>query len=241
MKKKWLPILAFLTLLVFTCLHFVERTEAAKAINEPTKGQMQQKSCTTCHADLASLLPKTHPPVKGEALSVCLGCHDPGERGKAEPNKFAARLHLAHLKGQVKADCFVCHTWKPGKSFGLVGVRESYGAPLKEDMDLMKQMFTSAAESDYLDARHVAKDVTCAGCHGKDLPKADDTVENPKCLACHGPAEELAAKTAPKVFPDRNPHQSHLGEINCTVCHSGHAASKVYCLQCHPKFEMKFK
>lgn len=234
MKKIWLPILVFLTLLGLVCLPFIERTEAAKK-------ELAQKSCTACHADFASLLPKTHPPVKGDTLNACMECHAPGERGKAEPNKFAARLHLAHLKGQVKADCLVCHSWQPDKSFGLVGIPKSYGAPSQEDMDLMKQMFTSAAESVYLDARHVSKDVTCAGCHGKDLPKAGNTVENPQCLECHGPVDKLVAKTAPKDFPDRNPHESHLGEIGCTVCHSGHAESKVYCLGCHPKFEMKFK
>jgi hypothetical protein len=51
--------------------------------------------------------------------------------------------------------------------------------------------------------------------------------------------EELAKKTEPKDFPDRNPHKSHLGEIACTVCHRAHAESKVYCLGCHQKFEMK--
>ncbi|HOD76591.1 MAG TPA: carboxyl transferase domain-containing protein, partial [Syntrophorhabdaceae bacterium] len=54
-----------------------------------------------------------------------------------------------------------------------------------------------------------------------------------------GDPEKLAAKTEPKDFPDRNPHKSHLGTINCTVCHKAHAASKTYCLECHKNFNMK--
>jgi len=63
-------------------------------------------------------------------------------------------------------------------------------------------------------------------------------VENQRCLECHGPMEKLAQKSAPKDFPDRNPHKSHLGEIACTVCHKGHQASTVYCLDCHRNFKM---
>jgi len=241
MKRTWLTLLIFPLFIAVFSIPLIERTEAAKAKTEIGKAAEQQTSCTVCHADFSTKLPQTHPPVKGNTLSACLECHAAEDRGKAEPNKFAARLHLSHVKGKVKADCMVCHTWQPDKSFGLVGAKESYGAPSKEEMDLMKQMFTSAAESVYLDARHVSKDITCDGCHGKDLPKAGDTVENPKCLECHGPADKLIAKTAPKDFPDRNPHESHLGEIGCTVCHAGHTESKIYCLECHPKFGMRFK
>jgi hypothetical protein len=240
MKKNSLPGLIFFLLLGLIFLS-LERTEAAQSIKGKAKAETRALTCSSCHTDFASLLPPTHPPIKGVTLSACLACHAQGERGKAEPDKFSARLHLAHLKGKIKADCFICHTWKPGKRFGLIGAKESYGAPSEEDMNLMKQLFGSAAESGYLDARHLSKDITCGGCHGKGLPQSGDTVENVRCLECHGPAEELAAKTAPQVFPDRNPHKSHLGEIACTVCHHSHTESKVYCLECHPKFEMHFK
>jgi len=107
-------------------------------------------------------------------------------------------------------------------------------------MALIKDIFTSAVESNYLDARHLSKNITCAACHNKDI-LGEAAMENKKCLGCHGPLEKLIDTTAPKDFPDRNPHKSHLGEINCAVCHAVHAESKVYCLECHPKFEMKLK
>jgi hypothetical protein len=98
-----------------------------------------------------------------------------------------------------------------------------------------------AASSGCLYSLHAKANIVCAGCHGKDLPKAGDTVENARCLECHGPADQLARKTEPKDFKDRNPHESHLGNIACTVCHKGHAESRVYCLECHKEFDMKIK
>ncbi len=81
--------------------------------------------------------------------------------------------------------------------------------------------------------------VNCAGCHGKGTPQLDSTVENPRCLECHGTMEKLAKNSEPKDFPDRNPHKSHLGDIACTVCHKEHGTSIVYCLDCHRNFNMK--
>lgn len=159
--------------------------------------------------------------------------------GKAAPNAFSAGLHRAHQGPKYKVDCTICHTWVLGKSFGLLGQKELWGKLTKEDMGVMKKMFASWADSPYLDSLHAKKNVTCIGCHGKDLAKEGDTVESDRCLLCHGPLDKLQAKTAPKDFPDRNPHKSHLGDIACTVCHHAHAASTVYCLGCHGKFQMK--
>jgi hypothetical protein len=92
-------------------------------------------------------------------------------------------------------------------------------------MDQTKKVFSSWASSKYLDAHHGKKNVTCAGCHEK-LPETGDSVENDRCLTCHGDMEKLAKKTEPKDFPDRNPHKAH-------------AASKTYCLECHKNFNMK--
>jgi len=108
-------------------------------------------------------------------------------------------------------------------------------------MALMKEIFSSWAGSNFMDNFHARAGIACTQCHGKELPKADDTVENSRCLNCHGSLDQLAKKTEPKDFKDRNPHKSHLGEIACTVCHKGHAASKVYCLDSHKGFNMKIQ
>lgn len=127
----------------------------------------------------------------------------------------------------------------PEKTSGLRGVKGSWGAPTREEMDAFKQAFATWASSGYTDKLHAMAGIVCAGCHGKDLPKTNDTIENSRCLSCHGPMEQLAKKSEPADFKDRNPHKSHLGDISCTVCHVAHEVSKVYCLDCHRNFNIK--
>jgi len=78
---------------------------------------------------------------------------------------------------------------------------------------------------------HKGKEVSCKACHGETL-KVDDneTSVNSQCISCHGSSGEIAKKSKGHNI---NPHKSHLGETDCTVCHHGHASSKAYCLNCH--------
>ena len=243
MKRILLSVLVIVTIFALVYIVTARHTaEAAKPANkEGDTGKAAKASCAGCHADFASVLPKNHPEPKEKDITGCITCHEPDLSGKAEKNPFSAKIHIAHLTSKANLDCVVCHTWTPGKSFGLIGRKDSLGAPTKDNLDLMRQVFASWASSGYMDNMHAKANIVCAGCHGKDLPKADDTVENVRCLVCHGSMDKLAQKTEPKDFKDRNPHKSHLGDIACTVCHKGHAESKVYCLQCHQKFDMKIK
>lgn len=53
------------------------------------------------------------------------------------------------------------------------------------------------------------------------------------CLndGCHNISrEELAQKTEGM---SRNPHNSHLGDVDCGECHKAHRASVMYCSRCH--------
>lgn len=212
---------------------------AASTGKEPgAPSKDKQPSCKTCHADSQALLPQNHPPIGEMAKQACSTCHTPDTTGKAAPNPYSARIHRIHSGGKAKLDCTSCHALKPGKSFGLPGQKESLGKPTKEDMELLRQTFASWSSSDHLDALHAKRGVTCSSCHGAGLPVADDAVESERCLKCHGSREQLAVKTAPKIYPDRNPHKSHLGEIDCSVCHKAHSTSTTYCMNCHRKFDM---
>ena len=226
--------LTFIALCALSCLLYIALGENAAEAAKP-----ENRYCTTCHIDFTSVLPKGHHEVTGEDITACLGCHPSNTIDKAEPNAFFSWIHRAHLGSKAKLDCTVCHIWTPGKRFTLRGQKQSTGALSRSDMTLLKNIFTSWSDSPYLDSLHGSKNVTCNGCHGKMLPTSDDNVDSERCLKCHGPLENLVAKTAPKDFPDRNPHQSHLGEIACAVCHQGHGASSVYCLNCHKNFNMK--
>ncbi len=196
-------------------------------------------SCAGCHGDFKSVLPSQHAPVIGTDIAACLNCHGPGSPDKAAANPFAARIHRPHTSPRAKVDCLLCHTWTPGKSFGLAKQKGSWGPLSKQGMELLKQTTASWSDSPYLDALHARKNVTCAGCHGKRLPAREDTVEDDRCLSCHDSTEKLAEKTRSEAFPKRNPHQSHLVALECTKCHMAHRESAVYCLECHSNFDMK--
>jgi fumarate reductase flavoprotein subunit len=88
----------------------------------------------------------------------------------------------------------------------------------------------------FLADMHAKKQVNCDACHGTGGTAVDDNEQpvNMNCVKCHGALAEVAKKATGHI----NPHKSHLGEISCTACHSGHAASKPYCLNCHD-FVMK--
>jgi hypothetical protein len=153
-------------------------------------------------------------------------------------NRFSTRIHLAHEGPKNSLDCIACHSYVPGKSFGIIGLSNSWGAPKEDDFAAMKESLTSWAQSNHTDHQHTTAMIDCGGCHGKETPLVDTTVANSRCLSCHGPLEKLAAKTAPKDLPERNPHKSHLGDVACTVCHHAHTNSTNYCLTCHNNFKV---
>lgn len=208
---------------------------------EVVKTKPDQKDCNTCHKDYQSILPRKHPPMDNVAPAPCRSCHLPKVDGKAEPNKFSALLHRSHMMTNAQQDCIACHDSEENKTFGIPGHDGSTGAPAATTMKLLKKIFASWTESSYLDERHGKRGVTCSSCHGKELLVEGITVENERCLLCHGSYEKLASKTIPKQFPDRNPHKNHFiqSDTACTICHNAHSASKVYCLDCHKNFKMK--
>jgi hypothetical protein len=208
---------------------------------EGKKSTMPLQTCASCHADFKTVLPADHPSVAGSSLKNCLQCHKYSNDVIKKTNPFSARLHRAHANANTALDCVICHTWKPGKRFFLPGNKKSLGVLSADDMKLEKTVFASWSHGQYLDAVHGNVSVICSNCHGAAIPQPDATVENKVCLACHGASEDLAKKTEPKDFPDRNPHKSHLGEINCIVCHKAHVSSTIICLDCHKKFNMKIK
>lgn len=86
---------------------------------------------------------------------------------------------------------------------------------------------------------HHAKDVQCKDCHLVDKPT--DAPAFKVCVDCHGPYEKIAKRTE-KV--EINPHDSHLGPIDCLSCHGTHEVKEmkeVPCLECHTEFTFKMK
>lgn len=84
---------------------------------------------------------------------------------------------------------------------------------------------------------HTDQGFACADCHGTDEPEAAPAIA--ACLECHGSYEEIAEATKP-AEPDpedpesyANPHDSHMGQLDCTSCHKTHSPSELVCAECH--------
>lgn len=92
---------------------------------------------------------------------------------------------------------------------------------------------SAAAEKNFLADRHQARGANCSACHKESPPK--EAVPQDMCLKCHGPYDKIAKRTD-KVTP--NPHASHMGALDCNLCHHAHKPSVNNCAACHD-FEFK--
>jgi len=117
---------------------------------------------------------------------------------------------------------------------------------------IMDPYVASWQESDYGAYAHAIEDVTCLECH---VPTLDQQVnelvvymqgdyeipleelEYPMdfCFDCHEPNDHTSYEEVVELTADLelNPHGSHLGEIECDICHKMHGVSVDYCAQCH--------
>ncbi len=93
---------------------------------------------------------------------------------------------------------------------------------------------TSVAAGDYLADRHLQRGLKCAQCHVEKVPSKAPRMQT--CLECHGGSYEELGKASAAKTP--NPHYTHVGDKECTVCHKGHKAPELFCNDCH-QFEMR--
>lgn len=113
---------------------------------------------------------------------------------------------------------------------------------------IMKPYYESWKEGPLLAAKHGAIGNKCIDCHQRGIPEMVKEVlsnvtgnyQNPlkerdfsrkKCLECHQKNWDKIVKATD--FERSNPHKSHLGDIDCHLCHKMHKKSELYCAQCH--------
>ncbi len=87
----------------------------------------------------------------------------------------------------------------------------------------------SAAAPLLLADKHKKAGLDCESCHKENPPGKSVPAEI--CLGCHGGDYAKLAEQTKKVAP--NPHDSHLGNAKCELCHHGHKPSEYYCATCH--------
>ena len=84
----------------------------------------------------------------------------------------------------------------------------------------------SAADKTLADI-HADRQIPCSACHGTT---PGSPVATAKCESCHGNYDKLISLTDKGNV---NPHESHLGEPDCSQCHHIHKKSEAACNQCH--------
>ena len=186
-----------------------------------------QTQCGQCHST-AVPLSSGHPNVQQLTATDCSKCHANNGKG------IFQKVHESH-KGKVP--CNSCHLTNQNS---VVLRQLSSGETIsvsKDDFELYSELLSTDEGS--ASKLHLSKGLTCGSpCHKESAPQEGSTVDNDRCLSCHGSYEELAKKTQ-KAEKSDNPHSSHQGKLECSRCHAGHSKTKSYCLECHSNFNQK--
>ena len=105
-------------------------------------------------------------------------------------------------------------------------------------------MLSWSASAEEIGGAHASMNFSCTDCHQTDTPDGPPAMKS--CLECHASYAALATATAPTdVDPadkesSANPHDSHMGQIDCYSCHKTHSQSELICAECHSfEFEPK--
>lgn len=117
---------------------------------------------------------------------------------------------------------------------------------------IMEPYLVSWEDSEYGSYAHAVEDVTCLECHDPTVEQqvhelvvymqGDFTVPleereygNEFCFDCHETNEHTSYEEVIQLTADLelNPHGSHLGQLECEICHKMHGLSEDYCADCH--------
>lgn len=96
--------------------------------------------------------------------------------------------------------------------------------------------FSIAQEDHPITDKHKDIGLTCENCHETSSPENRPAMA--VCIECHKSYETIKELTK-NLKP--NPHDSHQGDLRCTLCHSAHGNDKLYCNECHELTDYKFK
>lgn len=137
----------------------------------------------------------------------------------------AAGGYMIHLSNTSPEFCGICHIMDPNvdsylTSNDLDNLHYQAGVQCKEchDYPLDAEITSGIA---FLVGNYEVDD------QGKLMPV---TYGNDMCLQCHISYDFIASSTD---FLERNPHNSHAGQLPCKTCHVSHGDQIDYCSSCH--------
>lgn len=196
-----------------------------------------EDGCASCHSKLSTVVPEDHPEIMIEEVAYCLPCHT----SEGPVTAFDWTIHFAHYTQEAfPGGCWSCHQLEYGAFTLILAGNESEEVESgelastpetglnEEKVESMGVYFQSWATSEHLDRTHAQQGVTCSLCHNTVFPEKSASMK--QCLGCHGTYQHIATLTEDL---ERNPHASHLGEVQCDFCHKAHEDSVNYCAECH--------
>ncbi len=175
--------------------------------------------CTACHADVAKVLPETHPDTKGMTMMQCQMCHGQGKISLSD--KFLA-IHKQMLSGDPQKS-------KAPETPGKETEVKAGSAPGKAS-----DAKTPAASGKAAPAKAAGIAPNCTACHSK--PEYGKYFSQTKhaalqCSVCHKGVTEIS-----KHMRGAEPVET----ASCLTCHKDiqkqgfHATVKKFsCAQCH--------
>jgi hypothetical protein len=188
--------------------------------------QMPSSVCSQCHEALSEILPQNHVNITTQDMKYCTMCHV--LENEVAPFEWIA--HYPHYTvNEFQGSCWSCHFMSKEGNFGVIGSQHNARGDIdKNGVEGLRPFFDSWASSEHLDCVHAEARVPCSSCHAKFSVEEDSNME--VCLKCHGSYADMALVTKDT---EPNPHDSHLGEVDCTLCHKIHEPSMDLCEQCH--------
>jgi len=133
--------------------------------------------------------------------------------------------YVLHLSNTSPEFCATCHIMQPNVTSYLtsnnldnihkqanVGCKQCHDYPVSAEISSGIKFFTGNYSVD---------------ASGKLLPVK---FNNDMCLKCHISYDFVAKQTD---FLEKNPHDSHNGQLPCNTCHVSHGKQIDFCAQCH--------
>jgi len=169
------------------------------------------------------------------------------EKQAEEPKKKKSKKELGLTIGIILAFVLVAGVGTGGFLVHLSDTSPEFCATCH----VMERNVTSYLTSNHLDNVHNQANVQCKDCHdypvvaevssgvnylignysvGTDGELLAVKYSDDMCLQCHISDEFLASSTD---YLERNPHDNHNGDLDCSTCHISHGEQINYCSSCH--------
>jgi hypothetical protein len=134
-------------------------------------------------------------------------------------------------EGAAPGDCAACHE---NEKVLPNGHTETKGLKLQECLGCHKNSEIKGKPGTLwgkvpLGHFHRLSGISCSSCHETAQP-VKGAPDTQKCVSCHPEYKKGPLQANSDL---QNPHDSHMGDLDCSLCHHQHKKSENFCSTCH--------